>query len=946
MTALPLTSELFHIRGERVEVDGVTHRLLLKPEHKVTGEHVHRLLRETYHEVVLHSLEVRQAALSAAAAETSISPSMAQRLTQQRQLAEEQLAREQAKGQHPAERAASASPLRVDDEAARLSATRGARWSAPSSSGRRSQTPPGRVSRGGASAEHFEGKGLSNSIGAHRPAAPNGGRSIVRALSHRPLGSAQNGRNLLGSGTFAKPTLRLRSSNCPALLSFTDAATSDARVGGRRSTFSVDFDRTMETNVVNRLHKALDEVREQHVKVVASVRAVASALALGAFAALALDVAAAFGLSGRHLLVGALPGAELLAWRHAICVLVLLMSTPLLILTVQPRNAQLLQSRCAIACAILSTLIGVGVSLARALHGTGVHAHLAAAVAAGEGLPAAAARGGLWRVAGGGSGGGEKGAARCLASAFLASPATSPARLGKVLLTLVWTVHCGRVHAFNAGLLALSAAWLVWRCASQWKHGPRLLDSTWAAVGLTSITVGLTMLSCRAAVLTALEPCGSALADGAGGAAGAAARSASSACCAALLVAGLLALLLGAALSWPASRRHVQAALARATGNVGTYAPLAPLIGYGCVSSGEVEPEQLYAEAMATFVAVPLDASLRAQLDQWLLPNSWANRRRAARAASAEGAGAAGAAPAAEAAPQGVDASGPPGGGNGSAADNGGVGCGSSSAGGAAGAGASAAVSGSSPPPSPLRAGEGEKGAKERQQQKGKEKEEGRAVPCADYYVCHSWEDDAQLKIDALKAWGEQRERELGRPPTLWMDAFCADPALKPPKLLQHMPICLAKCTKLLLLCGPTVVDRLWCVTELFCWRATGGKQQDVEVVLVAPPGESAELEKIVACFDAFHVMWCSATLEEDQVRMEYAVELATVSRFNDRVRWFYPLIQQAVRAQRALHSSLRVPCSPGAAGSEAAGEGAPQGQAGAASGMVPAAAAGSNGRA
>lgn len=163
------------------------------------------------------------------------------------------------------------------------------------------------------------------------------------------------------------------------------------------------------------------------------------------------------------------------------------------------------------------------------------------------------------------------------------------------------------------------------------------------------------------------------------------------------------------------------------------------------------------------------------------------------------------------------------------------------------------------------------------------------------------WDDDCEWKVRALRAWGERRERELGRAPTLWLDALCADLSVEPHKLLQHMPIYLAKCKKLLLLCGPTVVDRLWCVTELFCWRAMGGKQLDVEIVLVAPPGESAELERIVARFDAFHVMYCQATYEEDQVRMEHAVELATVTRFNDRVRWFYPLIQDAVRARRSL---------------------------------------------
>jgi hypothetical protein len=155
------------------------------------------------------------------------------------------------------------------------------------------------------------------------------------------------------------------------------------------------------------------------------------------------------------------------------------------------------------------------------------------------------------------------------------------------------------------------------------------------------------------------------------------------------------------------------------------------------------------------------------------------------------------------------------------------------------------------------------------------------------------------LKVAALREWAERREAELGRPVTVWMDALCPDATPAALSALQRMPVFLAKCSKLLILCGPTLIDQLWCATELFCWRATGGKQLDVEVALVAPAGESEALTRIIASFDAFHVMYCVAQRADEQARMEYAVELATISRFNDRVRWFYPIVQEAVRAHR-----------------------------------------------
>ncbi|KAG8469828.1 hypothetical protein KFE25_006283 [Diacronema lutheri] len=132
------------------------------------------------------------------------------------------------------------------------------------------------------------------------------------------------------------------------------------------------------------------------------------------------------------------------------------------------------------------------------------------------------------------------------------------------------------------------------------------------------------------------------------------------------------------------------------------------------------------------------------------------------------------------------------------------------------------------------------------------------------------------------------------RPVTIWLDAACADPTLTPSQQLAHMPIYLSRSRKLLLLAGPTLVDRLWCVMELYAWRAVGGRLDDVVVAPVA--NELRDAHRLLASFDAFHVMYAKATRQDDARRIIHAVELATVSRFNDVVREYLPLVAAEVR--------------------------------------------------
>ena len=49
------------------------------------------------------------------------------------------------------------------------------------------------------------------------------------------------------------------------------------------------------------------------------------------------------------------------------------------------------------------------------------------------------------------------------------------------------------------------------------------------------------------------------------------------------------------------------------------------------------------------------------------------------------------------------------------------------------------------------------------------------------------------------------------------------------------LPVFLAGCKQLFIVCGPTYLERLWCVLELFVFIEMGGSIEDVEMSFIAP---------------------------------------------------------------------------------------------------------------
>jgi hypothetical protein len=161
----------------------------------------------------------------------------------------------------------------------------------------------------------------------------------------------------------------------------------------------------------------------------------------------------------------------------------------------------------------------------------------------------------------------------------------------------------------------------------------------------------------------------------------------------------------------------------------------------------------------------------------------------------------------------------------------------------------------------------------------------------------------ADAKLRALSRWAAAFERRSGQPASAWLDQLCEDPSLTAAQRLAHMPARVPRARKLLLLCGPTVPQRLWCVAELYAWHAMGGIADAIKIVPVLPHGGASAAEladastKIVAAIDSFHVMYSEAHEQSQHATLTRSVEMATVARYNELVCGMTPAVRNACAA-------------------------------------------------
>jgi len=123
-----------------------------------------------------------------------------------------------------------------------------------------------------------------------------------------------------------------------------------------------------------------------------------------------------------------------------------------------------------------------------------------------------------------------------------------------------------------------------------------------------------------------------------------------------------------------------------------------------------------------------------------------------------------------------------------------------------------------------------------------------------DAFVSHSWSDDSDAKWEVLQQWIQEFKKDHnGQEPTLWIDKYCIDQN-NIEESLACLPVFLAGTRQLLILCGPTYLQRLWCLVEIMVFIEMGGDKEHLDVRLLdddaVPTTQTTNLRSSIRVFD------------------------------------------------------------------------------------------------
>ena len=161
-----------------------------------------------------------------------------------------------------------------------------------------------------------------------------------------------------------------------------------------------------------------------------------------------------------------------------------------------------------------------------------------------------------------------------------------------------------------------------------------------------------------------------------------------------------------------------------------------------------------------------------------------------------------------------------------------------------------------------------------------------------DAFLSHSWHDDPAAKWQTLLRWAHEFEAKHRRTPSLWLDKASIDQQDISAQL-ACLPVWLAGCRSLLVCAGPTFVQRLWCVIEVFTFLRLGSGYDSLTLLPIecdeGGGREAAELQ-IYEGFRMFDVRRAMCFREEERQHLLSVVEggFGDLEVFNSVVRHLF----------------------------------------------------------
>jgi len=150
-----------------------------------------------------------------------------------------------------------------------------------------------------------------------------------------------------------------------------------------------------------------------------------------------------------------------------------------------------------------------------------------------------------------------------------------------------------------------------------------------------------------------------------------------------------------------------------------------------------------------------------------------------------------------------------------------------------------------------------------------------------DFFLSHSWHDDAVAKFRKLQLVADTFHNKYGRFPTFWLDKVCIDQS-RINDCLKVLPVNVMACSKVLIFLGDTYPERLWCAWELFILFAFARPEQAAERALVVPLSPDSDAHDRLESFDSLKAH-CFDPNEE--LRLRRVITAVSADNFNNRIR-------------------------------------------------------------
>ena len=155
-----------------------------------------------------------------------------------------------------------------------------------------------------------------------------------------------------------------------------------------------------------------------------------------------------------------------------------------------------------------------------------------------------------------------------------------------------------------------------------------------------------------------------------------------------------------------------------------------------------------------------------------------------------------------------------------------------------------------------------------------------------DYFLSHSWHDDATAKFAVIAEVKEAfKASNGGRECTFWLDKVCIDQT-NIAEGLKILCINVTACNKLLVVCGRTYFQRLWCMLELFMLFAFADEENAVSRIELVPiEADGVTRESILESMANFKLNDAHCFDPNEEIKLRTVMAAVGEEKFVGRIR-------------------------------------------------------------